>query len=56
MSPDDVMLLRPRLPTSILLAETGGIEIKWYENPLFINSKAELSSFFKPTKKKLFQR
>ncbi|MUU78346.1 cryptochrome/photolyase family protein [Winogradskyella endarachnes] len=32
-----------------------GIEIEWYENPLFINTKAELSSFFKPTKKKFFQ-
>ncbi|MBU2928667.1 cryptochrome/photolyase family protein [Winogradskyella psychrotolerans] len=31
------------------------IEIKWYENPLFINTKDELSSFFKPTKKKFFQ-
>ena len=31
------------------------IEIKWYENPLFINTKEELSSFFKPTKKKFFQ-
>lgn len=34
---------------------SGGIEVKWYENPLFINSKAELSSFFKGTKKKFFQ-
>ena len=32
-----------------------GIDIKWYDNPLFINTKAELSSFFKPTKKKFFQ-
>ncbi|MDN3493361.1 cryptochrome/photolyase family protein [Winogradskyella bathintestinalis] len=31
------------------------IEIEWYENPLFINTKEELSSFFKPTKKKFFQ-
>ena len=31
------------------------IEIKWYENPLFINTKDELSSFFEPTKKKFFQ-
>ncbi|WP_411895482.1 cryptochrome/photolyase family protein [Winogradskyella sp. A2] len=31
------------------------IDIEWYENPLFINSKKELSSFFKPTKKKFFQ-
>jgi len=34
---------------------SGAIEIEWYENPLFINSKADLSSFFKPTKKKFFQ-
>ncbi|WP_400078389.1 cryptochrome/photolyase family protein [Winogradskyella sp. R77965] len=31
------------------------IEIAWYENPLFINSKQDLSSFFKPSKKKFFQ-
>ncbi len=31
------------------------MEICWYGNPLFINSKEELSSFFKPTKKKFFQ-
>ena len=31
------------------------IEFTWYENPLFINSKSELASFFKPTKKKFFQ-
>lgn len=31
------------------------IKIVWYENPLFINSKSDLSSFFKPTKKKFFQ-
>ncbi|MBO6879678.1 cryptochrome/photolyase family protein [Winogradskyella sp.] len=31
------------------------IDIEWYENPLFINTKEELSSFFKPTKKKFFQ-
>lgn len=31
------------------------IKIHWYENPLFINTKDELSSFFKPTKKKFFQ-
>ncbi len=33
----------------------GSLSIEWYENPLFINSKEELSSFFKPTKKKFFQ-
>lgn len=31
------------------------IDIKWYENPLFINTKEELTSFFKPNKKKFFQ-
>ena len=31
------------------------ITIKWYENPLFINTKEDLKSFFKPTKKKFFQ-
>lgn len=34
---------------------SNNIEIEWYENPLFINSKKELSTFFKPTKKKFFQ-
>ena len=33
----------------------GDLEIVWYNNPLFINTKEELSSFFKPTKKKFFQ-
>ena len=32
-----------------------GIDLHWYDNPLFINTKDELSSFFKPTKKKFFQ-
>lgn len=31
------------------------ITIKWYESPLFINTKKDLSSFFKPSKKKFFQ-
>ncbi|MFK7833181.1 MAG: cryptochrome/photolyase family protein [Winogradskyella sp.] len=31
------------------------ISVNWYKNELFINSKDELSSFFKPTKKKFFQ-
>ena len=31
------------------------IDIEWFENPLFINTKKELSSFFKPNKKKFFQ-
>lgn len=34
---------------------SNGIAIHWYDNPLFINTKNELSSFFKPTKKKFFQ-
>jgi len=33
----------------------GDLEINWYENPLFINTKNELATFFKPTKKKFFQ-
>ena len=36
-------------------AVSKGIEIKWYENELFINTKDELSPFFKSTKKKFFQ-
>ena len=32
-----------------------GIEIKWQTNPLFINSKTDLASFFKPSKVKFFQ-
>jgi len=32
-----------------------GLDIVWYDNPLFLNSKEELSSFFKPQKKKFFQ-
>lgn len=32
-----------------------GLTIKWYENPLFMNTKDDLKSFFKPTKKKFFQ-
>ena len=31
------------------------ISIEWYESPLFINTKKDLSSFFKPSKKKFFQ-
>ncbi len=31
------------------------INIEWIENPLFINTKKELMSFFKPTKKKFYQ-
>ncbi len=31
------------------------IAITWYDNPLFLNTKEELSPFFKETKKKFFQ-
>ena len=31
------------------------ILVTWYDNPLFINTKDELSSFFKSSKKKFFQ-
>ena len=34
---------------------TKNIEVVWYENPLFINTKDDLKDFFKPTKKKFFQ-
>ena len=34
---------------------SNNITIQWYENPLFINRKEELDTFFKPTKKKFFQ-
>lgn len=34
---------------------TNDIDIEWYESLLFINTKEELSSFFKSTKKKFFQ-
>jgi len=33
----------------------GPLEIHWYESSLFINTKGELSGFFKPDKKKFFQ-
>ncbi|NRA94164.1 MAG: cryptochrome/photolyase family protein, partial [Psychroserpens sp.] len=33
----------------------GDLTLEWYDNPLFINTKSELSGFFKPTKKKFFQ-
>lgn len=32
-----------------------GLELTWHENPLFINSREDLGSFFKPTKKSFFQ-
>ncbi|WP_426429989.1 cryptochrome/photolyase family protein [Winogradskyella sp. HB-48] len=31
------------------------INIRWYDSPLFINTKEDLSLFFKPNKKKFFQ-
>ena len=34
---------------------TNKLEIEWYENPLFINTNDDLSTFFKPSKKKFFQ-
>lgn len=34
---------------------SDSITIQWYNNPLFINTKEELGSFFKPSKKKFFQ-
>lgn len=36
-------------------SSSEGIDVVWYKNPLFINSKDELIHFFKPTKKKFFQ-
>ena len=33
----------------------SGLTIEWYDNPLFINTKEELGSFFKADKKKFFQ-
>lgn len=33
----------------------GDLEIIWYNNPLFINTKEDLTSFFKSSKKKFFQ-
>ncbi len=34
---------------------TSKVDVIWYDTPLFINSKDELSSFFKASKKKFFQ-
>lgn len=34
---------------------SDGMTIKWYNNPLFINTKEELGDFFKADKKKFFQ-
>ena len=36
-------------------AQVAGISLHEYHNPSFLNTKAELSSFFKPGKKKFFQ-
>ncbi len=33
----------------------GNLDIVWHENPLFINTKSDLASFFKSSKKKFFQ-
>ena len=38
-----------------ILNASKNIEIVLYNNPLFINSKEEISEFFKPSKKKFFQ-
>lgn len=38
-----------------LKEKSDNLEVKWYDNPLFINTKDDLESFFKPTKKKFFQ-
>ena len=38
-----------------ITSASNDIYIKWYKSPLFINSKEELSTFFKPSKKKFFQ-
>ncbi|CAL2078130.1 cryptochrome/photolyase family protein [Tenacibaculum sp. 190524A05c] len=34
---------------------TTNIEIHWFDNPLFINTKSDLQGFFKVSKKKFFQ-
>ncbi len=41
--------------TKYINSVSDSVEIIWYENPLFINTKDELSGFFKATKKKFFQ-
>ena len=33
----------------------SGVDLYWYDSPAFLNRKADLSSFFKPSKKKFFQ-
>ncbi len=44
--------LEKRLKSS---AEKHSISLQEYENPLFLNTREDLKSFFKPTKKKFFQ-
>lgn len=31
------------------------LKVHWFDNPLFLNTKRELNTFFKPSKKKFFQ-
>jgi len=38
-----------------IVSTSKAINVVWYNNPLFINTKKELSAFFKPSKKKFFQ-
>lgn len=38
-----------------IVSATKDTNVTWYENPLFINTKADLEDFFKPNKKKFFQ-
>ena len=40
---------------NVTINNSENIEVKWYESALFINSKDDLSSFFKSDKKKFFQ-
>lgn len=51
INPTDNWLER-RIQTS---ADRCKIELEEHENPLFLNTRTELSSFFKPVKKKFFQ-
>ncbi|MBX2872558.1 MAG: cryptochrome/photolyase family protein [Saprospiraceae bacterium] len=44
--------LNQRISTS---AERLGLKLEVYPSPLFLNTRAELGSFFKPSKKKFFQ-
>ena len=38
-----------------IIQEASGVDLCWYDSPAFLNTKADLSSFFKPNKKKFFQ-